>query len=141
MILRYCLALASKSPAACEQLRFDEKTGSGVLILPSRRRLRDYKNYITPKRGFNPQIVAELKSKVKDISDFEKYVVLLFDEIKLQEQLVWDKHTGELIECEDLGDVDVNFAGLKITDEIATHMLVFMTCYSWNKCGPDIPLF
>ena len=126
MIIRYCLALASKSPAAYDQLRFDEKTGSGVLVLPSRRRLRDYKNYISPKRGFNPQIVAELKSKVKNFNDFEKFVVLLFDEIKLQEQLVWDKHTGELIGFVDLGDVDVNFAILKKTDEIATHMLVIM---------------
>ena len=68
MIIRYSLALASKSPAAYDQLRFDEKTGSGVLVLPSRRRLRDYKNYITPKRGFNPAIVNELKMKVKDFS-------------------------------------------------------------------------
>ena len=29
--------------------------------LPSRRRLRDYKNYIRPERGFNNHIIDELK--------------------------------------------------------------------------------
>ena len=126
MIIRYCLALASKSPAAYEQLRYDESSGTGVLVLPSRRRLQDYKNYITPQRGFNPLIVKELKNKVKEFSDIEKYIVLLFDEIKIQEQLVWDKHTGELIGYVDLGDVDVNYSSLNKVDELATHMLVFM---------------
>ena len=60
MIIRYCLNLASKSPAVHEEMRFNEKSGSGCLVLPSRRRLRDYKNYITPERGFNPKILTEL---------------------------------------------------------------------------------
>ena len=126
MIIRYCLALQSKSPQAYEDIWYDEKTGSGFLILPSQRRLRDYKNYIKPERGFNPAIIEELKHKIKDFSDIEKYVVLLFDEVKIQQNLVWDKHTGDLIGYVDLGDVDVNYATLTKVDEIATHMLVFM---------------
>ena len=90
MIIRYCLALAAKSPGAYEDIRYNEKTGTGFLILPSQRRLRDYKNYIHAQRGFNPEIVDELKSKVKDFSPIEKYVVILFDEIKIQENLVWN---------------------------------------------------
>ena len=50
MIIRYSLGLASKSPAVYGDIRFDEKTQSGFLKLPSRRRLRDYKNYIRPQR-------------------------------------------------------------------------------------------
>ena len=53
-----------------------KKKGTGFLILPSRR-LPDYKNYIKPERGFNPNIMRELRHKVKDFSDKEKFVVLL----------------------------------------------------------------
>ena len=35
------------------------------------------------------------------------------DEIKIQENLVWDKHSGELIEFVDLGEININFATLQ----------------------------
>ena len=65
MIIRYCLSLTVKSLAVYDEIRYDEKKGTGFLILRSRRRLRDYKNYITPKRGLNPNIMHELRHKVK----------------------------------------------------------------------------
>lgn len=126
MIIRYCLSLAAKSSSAYEDLRYNEKDGTGVLILPSQRRLRDYRNYIKPQRGFNKGIIQELKTKMKHFSDPERYVVLLLDEMKVQENLVWDKHTGELIGYVDLGDPAVNYATLQKVDNIATHVLVFM---------------
>ena len=50
MIIRYCLSLASKSAAAYDNICYNEKTGTGFVILPSRcRRLRYYKNYIRPQ--------------------------------------------------------------------------------------------
>ena len=113
MIIRYCLALASKSSAAYDEIRYDENTGTGFVILPSRRRLRDYKNYIRPERGFNKEIFKELNEKVKYFTNIKKYVVLLLDEMKIQENLVWDKHTGELIGYVDLGDTELNYASLK----------------------------
>ena len=73
MIIRYCLTLASKSPSACDDIRYDEKNGTGFLILPSRRRLRDYKNYIKPQQGFNKIIIEELKLKIREFTDIEKY--------------------------------------------------------------------
>ena len=126
MIIRYSLALAAKSPAAYEEIRYDEQTGTGFLVLPSRRRLRDYKNYIRPQRGFNKDVILELKNKINDFSDIEKMVVLLFDEMKIQQNLVWDKHTGELIGFVDLGDINVNYATLEKSDELATHVLAFL---------------
>ena len=78
-IIRYCLALHSKSSSAYDQIRYDEKTGTGFLILPSERRLRDYRNYIHPERGFNEKIIEELKGKVKDFSEAEKHVAILLD--------------------------------------------------------------
>ena len=110
MIIRYCLSLAAKSSSAYDDMRYDEKTGTGFLVLPSRRRLRDYKNYIRPQRGFNKDIVTELQHKVENFTDPEKFIVLLFDEMKIQENLVWDKHSGELIGSVDLGDPSLNYA-------------------------------
>ena len=47
---------------------FDEKNNTGFLFLPCRRRLRDYKNYITPQRGFNKEILLELTKKTLKLS-------------------------------------------------------------------------
>ena len=73
----------------------------------------DYKNYIRPERGFNKNIINELKNKIKNFSDNEKFFVILMDEMKIQSNLVWDKHTGELIGYVDLGDTELNYATLE----------------------------
>ena len=58
MIIRFCLSLAAKSPSCYEELR-----NSGVLVLPSQRRLKDYRNAIKPKRGFQKEVIEVLKSE------------------------------------------------------------------------------
>ena len=92
MIIRFCLFLAAKSLSRYEELR-----NSKVLILPSQRRLKDYRNAIRPQRGFNDEVVEELKSLTNSYFDVQRYVVLLFNEMKVQSNLVLDKVTGELI--------------------------------------------
>ena len=126
MLIRYCLNLASKSPAAYDDIRFNEEKGTGFLILPSRRRLRDYKNFIRPQRGFNHEIIKELCNRTKNFSEKEKYVAISFDEMRIQQDLVWDKHTGDLIGFVDLGDKELNVATLEGTDALANHVLVLM---------------
>ena len=119
-MIRYCLSLAAESSAAYDEIRYDEKTGTGFLIFPSRRRLRDYKSYIKPERGFNPNIMLVLRHQVKEFSNREKFVVSLMDKMKTQENLVWNKHNGELIGYVDLGDIDLNYA------TVASHVLVLL---------------
>ena len=114
MIIRFCLSLAAKSPSCYEELR-----NSGVLTLPSQRRLK-------PQGGFNDKVIEELKTISNSYFDVQRYVVLLFDEMKIQANLVLDKVTGELIGFTDLGDLDLNFAVLEKADEIASHALVFL---------------
>ena len=126
MIITYCLGLAPKSPAVYGDIRFDEKTQSGFLMLPSRRRLRDYKNYIRPQQGFNSGVINELSVMVQHFSQQERFSVILIDEMKIQEDLVWNKHTGDLIGYVDLGDTQLNYATLKKSEEVTTHMLVFL---------------
>ena len=126
MVIKFCLNLAAKSSSAYSDLRYDSKTGNGILVLPSLRTLRDYKNYIKPTRGFNPAIITDLAEKTADFSGPERYVTILFDEMKIQEDLVWDKYSGELIGFVDLGDININYATLKNVENLATHVLVFL---------------
>ena len=126
MIIRYCLSLASKSAAAYDDIRYNEKTGTGFVILPSRRCLRDYKNYIRPLRGFYKNIVNELLEKFKHFSDNKKKNFMLMDEMKYQENLVWDKHIVDLIGYVDFGDANLDYATLQKSTDIATHILVFL---------------
>ena len=119
MIIRYCLSLATKSPACYEELR-----KSNILVLPSQRTLKDYRNSIRPKTGFH-EVLGELKKLTDSYFDVQRYIVLLFDEMKIMSNLVFDKVTGELIRYLDLGDPDINFAVLDKVDDIAAHALVF----------------
>ena len=94
MIIKYCLNLAAKSTAAYSELRYDSAAGSGVLVLPSLRTLRYYRNYIKPTLGFNPDVIKDLKQNTEDFSEQERYVTILIDEMKIQEDLVWEKNSG-----------------------------------------------
>ena len=60
MIIRYSFSLASKLAAAYDEIRYDANKGTRFAILPSRRRLCDYK----------------------------KFVVILMEKMKIQEKLV-----------------------------------------------------
>ena len=62
MIIRYYLPLKAKSAAAYNEICYDEKTGTGFVVLPGQRRLRNYKNYIHPKQGINHELTNELKN-------------------------------------------------------------------------------
>ena len=57
MIIRFALSIATKSPSVYEELR-----SSGVLKLPRKRTLRNYKNVVKPKQGVSEQIIEELRS-------------------------------------------------------------------------------
>lgn len=120
MIIRFCLSLAAKSSSAYDELR-----DSKVLTLPSRRTLRDYRNAITPSIGFNPAVIQELNQITKPLTGVQRFVVLAFDEMKVQSQLVFNKNTGDLVGFLDLGDPDINFTAFDDTKELANHALVF----------------
>ena len=126
MIIKYCLAITSKSSAAYKDLRYDSKKGTGVLVLPSQRTLRDYKNYIRPEIEFNHYVVKQLTEKTKSFMTIERYINLVLDEMKVLEDLVGDKTTGELIGFVDLGDIDLDYATVQNAQQITTHILVFM---------------
>ena len=92
-----------------------------------KRRHQEYNNHIHPKQGFNHEIINELKNKIKDFSDIELFMVILFDKINVQENLVWSKYTSDLIGFDDLGDVNLNYATFQETNAIVPNVPFFFS--------------
>ena len=93
MIIIFCLSLASKSASA-----YDEVMRSrNVLTLPSCRTLCNYKNAIKPHAGFNPAVIQELIKTTELFTGHQRNIVLSFDEMKIQENMVYYKYSGDLV--------------------------------------------
>ena len=61
--------------------------------------------------------------------------------MKIQNDLVYDKNTGDLIGYVDLGDADVNCATLQNMDRIASHVLVFLVKSVMNPLSYSLATF
>ena len=72
MTIKFCLNLAAKLSSAYKDLQYDSTAGTGILVLPSLRTLRDHKTYIRPTRGFNPELINELARKTISFSEIER---------------------------------------------------------------------
>ena len=72
------------------------------------------------------EVIDELKNMTNSYFDVQRYVVLLFDKMKVTANLVMDKVTGELIGFTDLGDPELNFGTLEKVDDVTTHALAFL---------------
>ena len=72
MIIKFCLNLAAKSSSTYKDQQYYSTTRTGILVLPSLRTLRDYKNYIRTTRVFNPEIIDELAKKAVSFSEIER---------------------------------------------------------------------
>ena len=118
MLFVFCLSVHAKSPAAYRELR-----DSGILVLPSERTLRDYRNFFKPRAGFHPENIERLRDQTRQYFDIQRYVVISFDEMKIQSKLVFDKHSNEIIGFVDLGEEELNVSSG--SSDLATHALVF----------------
>ena len=105
-----------------------------MLHLPSERTLRDYTNIITAKSGIQLDVDRQLSEETKPdtSSPHEKLVALLFDEVKIKEDLVYNKHTGEIVGFVNISNISDHLSKLEestkscTTPKLATHMLVVM---------------
>ena len=132
MLIRWCLHLRMISSTAYDTLR-------GILVLPCGRTLQDYTHFIKAGVGVQADVTKQLLyvSKMNTLEDYQKYVALVFDEMKIKEGIVYDKN-----ECKVVGFVDVGGINnkLRLFEEsltaddddhsenplVAKHMLVFM---------------
>ena len=107
---------------------------AGVVKLPSERTLRDYTNIIKARSGLQRDVDEQLVKEANITLEHEKYVALIFDEVKVKEDLVYNKHSGELIGFVDITDINQHLSAIERTcndeeahiPQLATHMLVFM---------------
>ena len=74
-------------------------------LLPSERTLRNYTHVLNRGVGFLPDVTAQLVSEADIHEDKDRYVVLMWDEMKIKEDLVFDKHTCELIGFAKAGEI------------------------------------
>ena len=90
--------------------------------------LLDYKNYFKPGAGITKENIEELKEKTSAYTGtIQQYVAVVMDEMKIQENLVFDKSLCELIGFIDLGDPLTTFANVnEDSDPIASHALAFL---------------
>ena len=81
---------------------------SGVLTFPSARTLRDCTHYVNAKPRFSAQVDKMLieAAKVDTCPERNRCVLLLLDEMHLKEDLIYDKHSGELIGFSNLGSIN-----------------------------------
>ena len=86
--------------------------------------LTDYKNAITPSPGFNHKVIEELCKIACPLKGFQRFVCLSFDEMKIQENFVFDKNTERLVGFVDLGDPELNYANFQ-EEVIAKYAFVF----------------
>lgn len=129
-MIRWCLNLKLLSSSTYHCLRT-----SGFIKLPSERTLRDYTNFLKSKPGFQSEVDLMLvrESNLSTLPEWRKYVVVLFDEIKVRENLVYDKHSEEITGFVQLGEVndaiqelEQNMSNDIHIPKVATHVLGVM---------------
>ena len=128
-MIRWCIALHTKSSGAYEMIR-----ESGFLSLPHSNTLRDYTSFTEKKTGFNAAVINRIKEDMcfDQVPAFQKNVSLIFDEVKIQQGLVYSSETGELVGFCDIGEINQEIEDLRNLDQddlepqVATHVIAFM---------------
>lgn len=125
MLIRWCLHLKMLSSAAYNELR-------GILKLPCGRTLQDYTRWVKADRGVQPEVTEQLvkESKCESLHEWQKYIAVVFDEVKIKEGIVYDKHECNIVGFVDFGDINSALLSFEANTSpkfpVAKHMLVFM---------------
>jgi hypothetical protein len=130
MIIRWCLAIRQKSQAAYDTVR-----EAGFIKLPSNRTLFDYSHYIKSELGFHQDVLQMLHTEAEKCNSYKEewhsYCGILFDEVKVKEDLVYNKYSGELIgycNLDNIGNTIMDLENTLLSREstVAKYVLVLM---------------
>ena len=134
LLVKWCLSLKLKSPAAYRTLK-----ESGFLILPSERTLRDYTHYMESGPGYRDDVDVHLSrlANLDSSPPYQKLVVVTINKMKIKEDLVFNKHSGNLVGFVDFGSADKSLQSLIPSEvrrpSIASHMLVVMVRFLFKN--------
>jgi hypothetical protein len=127
LFIRWALNIMICSPKTYNVMR-----ESGVLTLPSTRTLKDYTHWFQSGVGFQNEVFEQLQEdyRINEFNESQRQVVLIFDEMRIQESLVFDKSGGNIVGYVDVGDMNSHLKKFETKLEedearsVATHMLV-----------------
>lgn len=122
MLIRWCLHLKMLSSSAYNSLR-------RVLTLPCGRTLQDYTHWIEAESGVQPEVTQQLMqvADIESLPEWKKCIAVVFDEVKVKEGIVYDKHNCRIVGFVDLGEVNNTFLTLERSGlPVAKHILLFM---------------
>ena len=104
LMIKWCIYLRAQSQGAYETMR-----NTGCIKLPSQRTLRDYTHHLECGAGFSTGVDTQLynAAKLDSCNERDRYVMLLLDEMHVKQELVYDKHSGELVGFVNLGDLNM----------------------------------
>lgn len=68
-----------------------------ILPLPSKSTLTQLLTQIPFEPGINKETFVKLSKRVSELKDLDKTAVVLFDEISLSEQLIYDKSNDKVV--------------------------------------------
>ncbi|KAE8738429.1 hypothetical protein FOCC_FOCC016093 [Frankliniella occidentalis] len=110
VMLRLALYLHSFSPACYRALQ-----DTGIIKLPSTRTLYDYTHVADRVQGVSKAGLDAAQAEVDSRQhDYQKYYVLMFDEMKISSNIVTKKSTGEIIGFVKLNKVEEEMRNLEL---------------------------
>lgn len=129
LVVHWCLFMYNQAPNLYKSLE-----SSGILHLPSYRTLLRHTPDVGRKPNFQPGMFIQVAEdfKLNCLKEPQKYFSLLLDEMKVKEDLIYSKKTGDLVGYTKIKDPydKIECINLELFDQkekpIATHTLVFM---------------
>lgn len=131
LIVRWCLHLKLLSSAAYHSLR-----STGFIKLPSERTLRDYTHWIQSGTGVQQEVTQQLLHEIAKIDmpeEVKQHIVVVCDEVRVKDGIVYDKHSCQVIGFTNLGDINSHLLAFErslgtdqLEPSVAKYMLVFM---------------
>ena len=104
-------------------------THCGILQLPCERTLQDYTRWIKADCGVQPEVTEQLlkETNLDSLEEWQKYVAVVFDEMKIKEGIVYNKH-----DCRIVGFVNFGNTNNEWLMDVLNHQLQNICLHLWS---------